>query len=267
MGTIVANTAILTDDTATIISDEPRHFHWGAVIAGAIASIATFFFLVTLGSGVGLVVATTANNTGAVAFLTLGAIYLFAAQAFGFAVGAYLVGRLIGPEVETSKEEEFRAAAHGFTMWGLAVVAGLLIAGFTSALPHPSSAALTPSEYWQDELFRPASNTPLVTADKAEVGRIWVINARNAENPSDTGLVARLVSQDTGLSTSEALTRVEAVQAAMRDDLTQKAKTAAYIALWSAFALLFGAVVSVAAAISSRWMDDKISFSLAPRTR
>jgi hypothetical protein len=35
--------------------------------------------------------------------------------------------------------------------------------------------------------------------------------------------------------------------------------------VWTAFALLFGAVVAVAAAISARWMDDRITFSLAPR--
>jgi hypothetical protein len=29
--------------------------------------------------------------------------------------------------------------------------------------------------------------------------------------------------------------------------------------------LLFGAIVAVASAISARWMDDRITFSLAPR--
>jgi hypothetical protein len=35
--------------------------------------------------------------------------------------------------------------------------------------------------------------------------------------------------------------------------------------LWIALALLFGAVVAVAAAISARWEDDKINFSMARR--
>jgi len=105
-------TTVLNDDTAVLVTEE-RHFHWGAAIAGAVAATATSFFLITLGSGVGLALASPGHPG---AFLTLGAIYFFAAQAFGFTVGGYLVGRLIGPEVETAKEEEFRAAAHGFVM-------------------------------------------------------------------------------------------------------------------------------------------------------
>jgi hypothetical protein len=41
--------------------------------------------------------------------------------------------------------------------------------------------------------------------------------------------------------------------------------TASIVTLWTAFALLFGAIVAVATAISARWMDDKVSFSFAPR--
>ena len=50
-----------------------------------------------------------------------------------------------------------------------------------------------------------------------------------------------------------------------RSRWTHDPEAASIVSLWTAFALLFGAVVAVAAAISSRWMDDKISFSLAPR--
>ena len=46
-------------------------------------------------------------------FVTLGAIYVLAAQAFGFAAGGHVTGRLIGPAIETKKEEEMRAGAHG----------------------------------------------------------------------------------------------------------------------------------------------------------
>ena len=42
-------------------------------------------------------------------------------------------------------------------------------------------------------------------------------------------------------------------------------KAAGYASLWTAFALLFGAVLAVAAAISARWEDDKIHFSWARR--
>jgi len=178
----MVNPAISTDSA----TDQRRHFDWGAAIAGAVAATAVTFFFITLGSGIGLALVSS-TPVATPHFLTLGAIYFFASQAFGFTVGGYLVGRLIGPEIETNKEEEFRAGAHGFVMWALVIVVSLVIVGLA---PNYSASAIT-----------------------------------------------------NGLSD----------------------KATSTVTLWSAFALLFGAIVAVAAAISSRWMDDKISFSMAPR--
>jgi hypothetical protein len=43
-------------------------------------------------------------------------------------------------------------------------------------------------------------------------------------------------------------------------------KTAAYASLWTALALLFGALLAVAASISARWEDDK-EHGILPGTR
>lgn len=277
------NSTILTDDSTTIVADEGHRLSWGIVVSGAVAAIAVTFFLLTLGSGVGLAFARVPHagihpNAG---FLTAGGIYFLASQAFGFAVGGYLVGRLIGPEIETKKEEEFRAAAHGFTMWALVIVASLLLVGLSSTVasstiaagmaksPSDGTALVNPSRYWLDLLFRPAPNSALVDADKAEAGRIWLASAPSETNDADTARIAKLVSQDAGLSMAAAMTRVADVEARMSAESRESAevarKAAAALALWTAFTLLFGAVVSVASAISARWMDDKISFSFAPR--
>ena len=263
-------TTLVSDDTAIVVEEE-RHFNWGAAIAGAIAATATGFFLLTLGSGVGLALASPQHST---TFLTLGAIYFFAAQAFGFTVGGYLVGRLIGPEVESPKEEEFRAAAHGFVMWALTIVASLLLVGLSSVVASSTlyagsahRAAATPAGYWEDALFRPASNSPSVMADKAEAGRILArdMAAAGGANDADSSAIARLVAADAGLSLSAAMSRVTDVQIQMRQEADAARQAASIVSLWTAFALLFGAIVAVGAAISSRWMDDRISFSLAPR--
>ena len=262
-------TNILTEDTATMVAEEGHHLRWGVVIAGAVAAIATSFFLLTLGSGVGLALAAPAHSKSAGTFLTLGAIYFLAAQAFGFAVGGYLVGRLIGPEVENTAEEEFRAAAHGFVMWAIAVVAGLMILGFAGAVSGTAMASNAGSDedvssYWVDTMFRPAPNTPQVADDKDEAVRILAADGA-ATNDADTTRLARLISQDAGVSMSAAVMRVSDIEAQMRKAADDARKVAAIVALWTAFALLFGAIVAVAASISARWMDDKISFSLAPR--
>ena len=251
----------------------PREFHWGAVIAGAISAAAVTFFLLTLGSGVGLALTSPASPGTSTTFLTLGAIYFLASEVFGFAVGGYLVGRLIGPEAENTEEEEFLAAAHGFAMWSLAVIAGLLLLWFSS-LVAGSAATATASRpnstsYYTDAMFRPAPYSPGVAADKAEANGILLSNAGKTGNLSadDNARLAGMVSRDAGMPAPAAQMRVNQVLEQMRQDADTARKAVSAISLWTAFALLFGAVVAVAAAISSRWQDDRVTFSFVPRRR
>ena len=255
---------------STAILEESR-FHWGIAVAGAIAAAATSFFLLTLGAGVGLALAPSHPTAGkAVAFLTLGAGYFFAAQAFGFAVGGYLVGRLIGPESgENRKEEEFRAAAHGFVMWAVAIVAGLLIlavsSGVAGSAMGTTNASSDNSDYFVDLLFRGAPASAQLDADKAEANRILAMAAVGVSDGSDTARLGRMVSQDANLSASAGLERVADVEARAKLAADQARKTASVRSLWTALSLLFGSIVAVASAISARWMDDRITFSMARR--
>ncbi|MEI9993211.1 MAG: hypothetical protein WDM91_01340 [Rhizomicrobium sp.] len=356
-------TTVLGEDSTAIITDEnPRRFSWSAAFAGALIATGVTFLLLTLGSGVGLSLVTVrhATTSGATTFLTLGAVYFLVAQAFGFAVGGHVVGRMIGPALETSREEEFRAGTHGLVSWALAVVAtativalSVLVAG-SAATNGAVNGALASSgasggrgenatqpvttSYWVDTLFRPATaaqaalswrryaqadngtatdampptseptpaapsdastanepapaapadgapvflnnaNTaapttavtttalPSVTrslgADKAEAGRILTVGLANGGTLSgeDRTQLARLVSTDTGLTFGAAQARVTQVENRIREDEVKTAeaarKAAAYASLWTALALLFGAVVAVAAAISARWEDDR----------
>ena len=346
---------------ATIVSDSepPRRFSWSAAFAGAFVATAVTLFLLTLGSGVGLSLVTVRHATGGdtVTFLTLGAIYFLAAQAFGFAAGGHIVGRLIGPAIETGREEEIRAGLHGLVAWALAVVAtatlvalSVLVAGSSSANGALNGALASTSAarsdsgpspltaYWVDTLFRtpptstqaalgwrqyaqadtgtmndggpapeptvmspggaevpvprdaprPASVAPVfmdggsstaapatasatmtaprprsIAADKAEAGRIISVGMANGGHLSseDHTQLAWLISQDTPLSLGAAQNRVTDVEARMHSDEVKAAeiarKTAAYASLWTALALLFGALVAAAAAISARWEDDK----------
>jgi FtsH-binding integral membrane protein len=256
----------------TAILQEGR-FHWGIAIAGAIAAAATSFFLLTLGTGVGLALAPSHLTGGkVVTFLSLGAVYFFAAQAFGFAVGGYLVGRLIGPESgENRKEEEFRAAAHGFVMWAVAIVAGLLIMAVSSGATGSAIANANGSnpsdnsDYFVDLLFRGAPASAQLEADKAEASRILAITTLGVSDGSDTARLGRLVSQDVNLSASAGLERVADVEARAKTAANQTRKATSIVFLWTALSLLFGNVVAVAAAISARWMDDRITFSMARR--
>jgi len=250
---------------------EERRFHWGIIIGGAIAAAATSFFLITLGTGVGLALAPAHPTTGKTAtFITLGAVYFFAAQAFGFAVGGYLVGRLIGPEPqENRKEEEFLAAAHGFVMWAAAIVAGMLILAIATAggiaATGDSSDDNNTSSYYVDMLFQGASASNQLEADKAEAARILPMALVQPNDATDTVRLGRLVSRDVGISEAAGLQRVSDVEARAKEAANETRKAATILSLWTALSLLFGCAVSVASAISARWMDDRISFHFARR--
>ncbi|HEX3808536.1 MAG TPA: hypothetical protein VHW02_02455 [Rhizomicrobium sp.] len=288
-------TTVLTDD-ATVISEdtaERSRFSWPAAFAGAFAATAVTFLLVTLGAGVGLSLTSTPAllSGSAPTFLTLGAVYFLAAQAFGFAVGGYVVGRLIGPAIETSKEEEFRSGTHGFVTWALAVVAtatmlaisGLALTGAASNAGATMAASASAdgtkltsltTGYWVDMLFRGASESRQATvADRAEAGRILNVGLANGGKLAgdDHDRLATLVSRDTGVSRDDASTRVDEVQSRIRNSEMQAAETARKVtrnaALWAAFALLFGAIVSIFAAIAARHEDDRVTFGLPARGR
>lgn len=305
----MTTTTVLSDDTATIVRDDPSRFSWGPVIAGAVIATAVTFFLILIGSGLGLALtsARSATATGLKTFLTLGAIYFVAAQAFGFAIGGHVAGRLMPPAVTDSEEETFKADAHGLAVWGLAVVFGLALLALTavSTISAGASKVATPANYWADKLLRPAatqqsslaykqfaqndvttapdasgvssapvspsliaSSTPLATlADvKDEASRILMVEAVKSENADndDRQELIRLVSQYTGLNPTAATDRVNTVENDMRTNVRNAAeaakKVASYISIWTAMALLFGAVVCVAATVSARWKDEHDMF-------
>lgn len=266
-------------------------FSWTAVIAGALAAAAVIFLLLFIGSGVGLSLVSVpqANAQTGQNAITLGAIYFFAAQAFGFAVGGYLAGRLMGPVLENEGEELFHATTHGLVVWALGVVATatvIAISGlvfFSSALNATAIVgaanqtnerqAFTPTTagYWTDVLFRPAGQPVASNAApaggqseaKAEAGRILTVGLPHGEKLSQTDhdQLARLVSQTTGADMSEAARRVDDIQNRIHQEEIAAAeaarKLAKYVSIWLAASLCFGALVAAGAAVSGRWIDDK----------
>jgi hypothetical protein len=259
-------------------------FSWGLAIAGGVAATAVTFFLLMLGSGFGLLLVNPVTHSGPSmpAFLTGGAIYFFVAQAFGFAVGGHLAGRLLGPVVETRMQEEFRAGAHGLVAWAVTILATLSVialAGLTAANTGATTAALYgttmsraassgPTAYLVDNLFRPHDSAALFhsagdAGARAEAGRILEAGlARGAQmTPDDRVRLIGLTSAEAGISRGEAEARVDQmqtdVQTRMRHDADIARKVASYASLWIAFSLLFGAIVAVASAIFARNEDDR----------
>ncbi|MGN6517075.1 MAG: hypothetical protein ACTHLR_14680 [Rhizomicrobium sp.] len=211
-------TTVLSDEgTATIVSGDNdngdffRHrFSWSAAFAGAFVATAVTFFLLALGSGFGLVLTQHASTP---TFLTLGAIYFFVAQAFGFAVGGHIAGRLIGPAPETTKEEEFRSAAHGLVVWALTVVATASLVAVGSLAVGGSAIAVaassdrpggTPAQamtstyvgYWVDLLFRPPPEPSQAWLGGTQYAQADTGNATDAAPPPPPPAPANIPSTD-----------------------------------------------------------------------
>ena len=262
-------------------------FSWGLAIAGGVAATAVTFFLLTLGSGFGLLLVNPISHAGPTTptFLTGGAIYFFAAQAFGFAVGGHLAGRLLGPLVESRIQEDFRAAAHGLIVWAVTVLATLFViafAGLSAANSGATTAALygaaasktadaAPTAYLVDVLFRPeqgaaeiaAANAVINTNARAEATRILEAGLTRGEqlDEADHARLVSLVTAQAGITLDKAISRVDTMQSEMHAKtahaLDVARKLASYASLWIAASLLFGALIAMFAAILARLEDDR----------
>ena len=233
-------------------------FSWSLVLAGSVVAVAVTFLLLLLGSGVGLQFV----KPDATQFFTGGAIYFLAAQAFGFAAGGHVTGRLLGPlPKETQYQEEVRAAIHGLTAWAVAVLATIVLVGFagaaTAALYGVSRTSAGPSHVAPltvDRLFRPGPSptiaapgvnpvtqppsaqpspppaTPAETPDpvhaRAEAGRLieadFALGSRF--DAEDRARLVQLTAEQAHVPVSEARLRVAATESRLNQESQQAAQ-------------------------------------------
>lgn len=270
-----------------VVADENTgfRFSWGLAFAGGVAAMAVTLVLLMLGSGFGLLLADPLRHTGPSlpTFLTAGAMYFLAAQAFGFAVGGHLAGRLLGAVVETRGQEELRAGAHGLVSWAVAILGTIAIIALSSLAAAGGGAAISglygvrgtqdsaasPSAYAVDVLFRPqggpAGGAPRAQENPAgedgahaEAERIVQTGALHGGTltPDDRARLSDLVSARAGIGRDGAAARIDRMQDEARRAFDTARRTTSYAALWMAFSLIFGAVVAIYAAISARLEDD-----------
>lgn len=284
-------------------ADTGFRFSWGLAFAGGIAAVSVTFLLLTLGSGLGLML--VRPIPGAVpatsGFFTGGAVYFFVAQAFGFAVGGHLAGRLLGPIIETDMQETFRAVAHGLVAWSIAVLSTLTIIGLVGASTVGNGASLAAlyvfqsakvdpdaqTAYLVDVLFRPdagasasmmaapvASDVSKVVLERAEAGRILTTSLM-LPPPMQTGerdRLAILASSNAGITKEMAQERISALESDVRSKaataLDYARRVARNASLWLAASLLFGALIAMFSAVLARLEDDResVSEAVVPRT-
>jgi hypothetical protein len=264
----------------------------GAVLAGAIVSVAVTVIMLAAGAGFGLAAVSPWVGAGvSAATFTIGAgIWLIVVQWIASGVGGYITGRLRTRWAGIHTHEAFfRDTAHGFLTWSVATLigAGLLAAAAVStqrtavnaAASVASSAAQATAgsmaadlsmerSYDVDGLFRKTTLEagPSAPESNAEAGRILAVGIAHGDlSASDRAYLAQLVSARTGISPADAQKRVDDVisreQAAVAKvkqvaDTARKSTAAFFI--FGSLSMLIGAFIAcVAAAFGGHLRDER----------
>ncbi len=297
-------------DESTSVESPSSAINWGPIIAGALAAATLTIILTLVGSGLGLTMISpwAGENASVTTFAVTTAIWLIVVQWLSSATGGYLTGRLRTKWVGVHTDETFfRDTAHGFMAWAIATILVVFVlgsalsttvgrgvqaastvaggvamgasAGATTAVSSEGASNVT--SYFVDALFRPADPARLAApgaegdaAAAAQASRILIESASGGEiSGPDKSYLAQLVAARTGLSQSDATSRVDAMVADVKAtkakaqeavDATRKA--GATFALMGALSLIIGAfIASMAAAMGGRQRDDAEALFIAGR--
>jgi hypothetical protein len=134
---------------ADVGEEQSSAVSWDAVLAGAVATIAMLFVLLSLGAGFGLKMSPRwpAGMSERDFTPVLGAAFI-ACQVVASMLGGYVAGRLRTKWLNVHDHEvHFRDTAHGLLAWAASVV-GLLVLGALAApaASSPVTGELSPAE-------------------------------------------------------------------------------------------------------------------------
>ena len=259
----VAPTAVTAPGAG--VAESPRSaVSWAAILAGAFVAAATSLILLSLGSGLGLAVASPSAGPSAATFTVMVGVWLIVSQWAASGVGGYITGRLRTRWTNLHTHEVFfRDTAHGFLTWSVAtvmvafVVAAAAAVG-TGAAGRAVAGGSGPYASAVDVLFRSTrpDDSPSAAAARAEAGRILAAPAANGlARPADRDYLAHVVALRTGVSEADAEARVD--EAMTSADNMRKAASATSI--FNALAMLVGAFIAcVAAALGGQLRDEHL---------
>ncbi len=134
--------------TVDIPDEHQSAVSWDAIWAGAAATVALLFVLVSLGAGLGLKMAPRwpAGLEADDFTPAVGAVFV-ACQVVASMLGGYLTGRLRTKWLHVHDHETyFRDTAHGLLAWATSVVGLLVLGALTAQAPVASVDALAPAE-------------------------------------------------------------------------------------------------------------------------
>jgi hypothetical protein len=235
------------------------HLHWTPVFAGAIATAALSFLLVSFGSSIGLAVASPSSSWRDTSWTLalLGGVWLLLTSLASFGLGGYLAGRLRASwKSATSHEVEFRDGVHGLIVWGIAILIGAILTLVAAATVSPRPILTTPTAataepllaFELDRLFRSertAAQPGNDTEARAQAARILTSGlGHTGMAPEDHAYLVRLVEARTGLAQSEAEGRVQRAMSQAAEAVRRARSAAVILAFMTAASLMVGAAVA-----------------------
>lgn len=244
--------------------DAPSATSWGAIFAGAVASVAITLFLFAFGVGAGLSAVSPWAGEGISATTTAwsAGLFLIAAAMIASTVGGYLTGRLRAGWIDVHEDERyFRDTAHGVVTWAVATVFSVAVLGAatthiasglaTGAAAGSAGAATTMAGSGNatvDRLLRsnPANNAAAANDPNlsASVSRIVASALANKGQlaADDRAYLASIVAARTGQSQADAERTVDQTIQSAKQATDTTRRNAAKMAFWLAASLLAGAL-------------------------
>jgi len=115
-----SNVNVQIRDSASVV--DPPSPSWGAIIAGAVAGLATHFLLLMLFTAIGLGAAEPATDDNPVATFGIGTAIVWSISALiSLFVAGWVAGRC------AARVHSVSGVLHGFLVWCVATIAGLLL--------------------------------------------------------------------------------------------------------------------------------------------
>jgi hypothetical protein len=250
------------------VIEKSSYIDWSGVFVGAIVASALSWLLLTFGSAIGLLAVSPYTFTSSTAAkVTMAAAVWFAlTQIYAIGMGAYIAARL-RPRVEDGMADEvrFRDGITGVTVWGLAIILGLGVAGIAANSAARTGAAVVSTAgaaaarqidpaYTVDLLLRPAvapagqtaapgQGREITPAERDQVGRIVANSlAQGSISQPDQQYLTQLVADRTGLPREEAERRItqtyEQAKATALETADAVRKATSFAGFWIVFIML-----------------------------
>lgn len=252
------------------VVEKSSYIDWSGVFVGAIVASALSWLLLTFGSAIGLLaVSPYSFNSNTAATVTRAAAIWFAlTQIYAIGMGAYIAARL-RPRVPDGMEDEvhFRDGITGVTVWGLAIILGLVVAGMAANSAARTGAAVVGNAagtaarqidpaYTVDLLLRPAvaqngqqpaagagQGREITVAERDQIGRIIVNGLAQGSIPqADQQYLIQIVADRTGLPREEAERRItqtyEQAKATALETADTVRKATSFAGFWIVFIML-----------------------------